>query len=302
MTYEYKTRYGNIISLEYSEDGNLLGFGTESDEVFIIDPSIGKVLFYFEGHRNYITTIIFQEVTEDENENEDKIEPSTERLDSVENINFNSTYKPNPLSNKEISFDEFFKVCLDTDEKIDIKQLRRQRTSVKNTNNLLQEEVKFSKTYDVFTSGLDGQLGVWRIEHFMDEEASLIQRLNQNNISNTLKSSSTAVKYEYPPSIILIPNESIKIFASSLTKICKGPVIQLIICQNTIAFYSKRNSLGSYCSLAFFTESPAKENKVIDKSQSPTKSGIKDSFSEEKNSYKTSSTYDHKDKSYVKNK
>jgi hypothetical protein len=301
MTFEYKTRYGNIISLEYSEDSNLLGIGTESDEVFILDPNLGKVLYYFEGHRNYITSIIFQEVAEEENE---KIEPSTERLDTGENINFSSTNKPYKLSNKEIFFDEFFKICIDKDEKIDVKQLRRQRTSVKNLNNL-QDEIKFSKTYDVFTSGLDGQLAVWRIEYFIDEEKFNSQKSNEINISKILKSpnpSSTSLRYEAPSTIFLIPNESIKVFPSGLTKICKGPVIQLIICQNTIAYYSKRNSLGSYCSLAFFTECTIKENKLNEKLQSPSQSCKKDSFSEEKNSYKTSSTNDNIFKSSAKNK
>jgi hypothetical protein len=301
MTFEYKTRYGNIISLEYSEDSNLLGIGTESDEVFILDPNLGKVLYYFEGHRNYITSIVFQEVAEEENE---KIEPSTERLDTGENINFSSTNKPYTLSNKEIYLDEFFKLCIDKDEKIDVKQLRRQRTSVKNLNNL-QDEIKFSKTYDVFTSGLDGQLAIWRIEYFIDEEKLNSQKSNEINISKILKSpnpTSNSLRYEAPSTIFLLPNESIKVFPSGLTKICKGPVIQLIICQNTIAYYSKRNSLGSYCSLAFFTECTAKENIIDDKLQSTSKSCKKDSLFEEKNSYKTSSTNDNIYKSSANNK
>ena len=47
--------------MEYSNDGKLLGLGAESDEVYIIDAETNSYLYCFEGHKNYISSIIFDE-------------------------------------------------------------------------------------------------------------------------------------------------------------------------------------------------------------------------------------------------
>ncbi len=58
---EYKSSFGNFIALNYSPDGRLLGVGTESDEAFIIDSESNNFLYCLEGHKNYVSSIIFEE-------------------------------------------------------------------------------------------------------------------------------------------------------------------------------------------------------------------------------------------------
>jgi hypothetical protein len=58
---EFKCNYGNFITIEYSSDGKLLGLGSECDEAYIIDAETHNYLYCFEGHKNFVSSIKFDE-------------------------------------------------------------------------------------------------------------------------------------------------------------------------------------------------------------------------------------------------
>lgn len=51
-----------------------MGLGAECDEAYVIDAETNNYLYCFEGHKNYISAIIFDEVNIDENDQLDEVE------------------------------------------------------------------------------------------------------------------------------------------------------------------------------------------------------------------------------------
>jgi hypothetical protein len=274
IIYEYKTNYGNIINLEYSSDGRVLGLGTESDNVYVLDAESGNLIYCFEGHRNYVTSIHFEEVI---NEDDQVIERQNsinllESGDYLNTIETNRNYGSNPYvsnsiynkcpTNKEVTSEEFLNFFINNQEDntapLDIRTLRRTRTSA-NLNIIgLEEEMRASTTYDVFTVGLDGNLGVWRIEHFYEEG-----HVNENNYTNLpyTRENSQVVKSDPPLFILIHPYENIKVFYTDMKKASKCPVNRMLMYGNTLAFLGKRNTNGSYCYLTFFHYMSKSEEK-----------------------------------------
>jgi hypothetical protein len=261
LIYDYKTIYGNIITAEYSSDGRVLGIGTESDNVFILDAEYGSLLYCFEGHRNFVTSIHFEEVgIEDElveKNNPSNIYESAEILNTnydTNRNNYNSVSSVMPkqsITNKEVQANDFmtmFASCQE-DLTLDLRTLKRTRTSANLTNLGLQEELRASTTYDIFTAGLDGYLGVWRIEHFYEEGS-----INDNNYINLpyTKENSLIVKQDTPGVINITPRENIKVFFADMVKASKCPINKFLIYDNALVLMCKRNTNGSYCYLSMF--------------------------------------------------
>lgn len=281
IIYEYKTNFGNIISLEYSADGRVLGLGTESDNVFILDAEMGSLVYCFEGHRNYVTSIHFEEVI---NEEDQGIHGPLERqqtilegdyLNTLNTIETNRNYGSNlygtnsvinkPPVNKEVNSEEFLRFFVnnqeDTNTPLDLKSLKRTRTQLKNNNLDLEDELRASATYDVFTTGLDGYLGVWRIEHFYEDG-----HVNENNYTNLpyTRENSQVIKTDPPCILTIQPHENIKVFYADMQKACKCPINKMLIYDNSLAIIGKRNANGSYCFLTFFHHVNKTEEKYKD--------------------------------------
>lgn len=79
---EFKSSFGNFITINYSNDGKLLGIGSESDEAFIIDSETYTFLHCLEGHKNYVSSIIFDERPTNDYDQNDEIEDVRNMLNS----------------------------------------------------------------------------------------------------------------------------------------------------------------------------------------------------------------------------
>jgi hypothetical protein len=251
IIYEYKTTYGNIISLEYSSDGRLLSLGTENDNVYILDAENGGLLFCLEGHKNYITSIYFEEQITEEEPIDKNFTSENKNLYESNEFNYNSVssaQKAHNLYNKELNPEDYLNLLVEENslQGLDLRNLRRARTSININTGLIVDELRSSTTYDVYTGGLDGYLAVWRIEHFYEE--GTFRKENYLNLPN----SSQTIKLDQPNVLQLIPKESIKVENSWMEKINKAPLNHFYIFENILVFICKRNIYGSHCYLSFF--------------------------------------------------
>jgi hypothetical protein len=241
---EWKTIYGNISSLEYSLDGRLLGVGTECDIVYILDAEFNQILYSLEGHKNYISSIIFEEqifIEEETTPTNTKIEQKNSDNNIHYLSNYHSTSNPINQKGKEISLDDLSKVIMEMDEGcLDIKQLRRTRTSVNQQIEINNEDLRTCITYDIFTAGLDGYLGVWRIDFLID--LSIICEKNYSPFQYS-KDSIQIIKMEHPGVNILKTNEVV--YHTSLSQIKNAPLCKLLFIDNLIIYLSRRNQNGS---------------------------------------------------------
>ena len=195
----FKSYYGSILALEFSFDGRLLAMGTESDQIYIVDPEYNLVLYCLEGHRNFITNLTFFEETVDE---EDVLENSNFESNRNDNNDYNTLNSLQTIIiNKEMSLEEMTKIMsIDEKSTIDIRQLRRARSSLVNKY-VESEELRCNITYDLYSTSMDGMMGVWRVEHFF--EKSFINEANYCFNTNSLVNIVKIVE--------LIPNENQKI-------------------------------------------------------------------------------------------
>ncbi len=256
---EFKSNYGNIISLEYSLDGKVLGLGCEDDNVYIIDAELNTLLYCLDGHKNYITSIIFEEQLVGDDETIDKsqmnsIEGIYDKLETYKSEKgiFNSnqtTTKINPVNNKEISLDDLTQIVNEIDEVINI-DIRRSRTSI--NPNIPIQGFRLSTTYDVYTASLDGHLGIWRIEYFYDE--GIINEKNYNfiNIQSLNNREVSLIKLEQPKIEYLSNIENNKIYFTNMVKIKNAQLNYLTMIDNILIYISKRNSLGSSLYLCIY--------------------------------------------------
>lgn len=252
----FKTNYGNITSLEYSVDGKLIGLGCDDDNSYIIDAEYNELLNVLEGHKNTVTSVVFEEqiIQDDEIIPEKTVGSSNYETNKSDYNSVQYTSNKIPVTSKCVSIEDFASMSLnDQESSIDVKQLRRMRTStgthVLNHGKILQlESVSSSTIYDVFTAGLDGQLGIWRIELF---EEGIINESNFYNIILT-KESMQLVKLENPPVVPLNSTEDKKVFYTNLIKISNGPLNQIMMVDNMFISLSKRCNAGSSVNLRYF--------------------------------------------------
>lgn len=291
---EYVSYYGNFTCLEYTADGKLLAAGTESDHVFIIDCELNSLLYTLEGHKNYVSQIMFFEnVTPDiedlgllckldsmtsttgqtsgktgNNGNVDMNEINSTSLGSNSNNINQSTPQQTPQSTpqqnlkrrkssiripiQEISIDQMRSLILKENftkqDYLNIDFLRHSRTTPnENTDN--NDETKLFTTYDILTTGLDGYVGVWRIEYYYDE-----LKFNEKNYSEFVAYSSnyTYCRIDNITSVQLFPKDKTKISYSNLTKISNNPIIKIIYNENFFVFVTKKVSTGGIIYLKIY--------------------------------------------------
>jgi hypothetical protein len=236
---EFQSHFGNIISINYSDDGKLLAAGTESDNIFIINAEFNKVIFCLEGHKNYVTSVLFEEIKFDEGD------MSTLDMGKSEYTSLNK----NTMVVKELNLDDFSKLVLNDDSTgdLDVKKLRRNRTTGRNSI-CIEEEYKEITVYDVYTSSLDGQIGIWRVEFFHNDEVN-----PKNYFSYPLnKDSSQLIKVDKPASDYLTPSPDIKLYHSSMAKFQNSPINHLFKFENLFVYLAKRNTSGSSVYLRFY--------------------------------------------------
>ena len=96
---EFRSSFGNIITLNYSSDGKLLGVGTESDEAFVIEAETNSFLYCLEGHKNFVSSIFFQEQRQNEEDQLDAICEEQKNLLNSSHLDTIAEYNSNPSSN-----------------------------------------------------------------------------------------------------------------------------------------------------------------------------------------------------------
>jgi hypothetical protein len=247
MVADFKTHFGNILGIGYTDDGKVMGLGTESDNVFIVDAEFNKLIYCLEGHKNYINTIIFQELFYIDEDDMGYASPY-KNTKSEKNL---ITLKTNIPINRELALEEFASLVLtDTNEDLDLRQLRRNRTVINPNQNALQDELQFSSVYDVYTAGFDGQVGIWRIEYFYNEG----ERNELNYMSYPInKDSNQVVKLDTPSITNLIPNNDIRVYYSSMVQVINAPLGCIHLIDNVLVYISRRNTIGSSVYLRFYT-------------------------------------------------
>ncbi len=250
--------YGNFTCLEFSPDGRLLGAGTESDHIFIIDCEERALLYCLEGHKNYISQIRF---FENVNENEEQGINLT-KMDStstgVSNSANNNSNKRRPsmvrLPMQEISIDEMrsmiLKENLNKNDYINADFVRKNRGGGQNMNIFDNcEDNKIMTAYDIFTTGMDGFVYVWRIEHYYDE-----YYYNEKNYSDFIAFTSqfNLCKTDNLCNLLLFPKDKNKISFTHCVKISNNPIVNLIYNENFFVFITKKVSTGSILFLKIY--------------------------------------------------
>ena len=168
----FKCNYGTCTSLSFSKDGNLLGVGTEDNNAYIIDIPSKKIIACLIGHHNYISNIIFE----------------LQNVPGLKHRISTSSYNNYPGRNDSIANTKekirFFKNDINSIlkdwrkySKIDGKKMDLNRYASNSITTLNQNSVRI---YDIYTSGLDGSIGSYRVESSDTMVTDFSQLVNQN--------------------------------------------------------------------------------------------------------------------------
>ena len=261
QVYEFVSYYGNFICLEYTPDGRLLGAGTESDQLYILDAELNTLIYTLEGHKNYITNIIFFENIADNND-EITSSASTKLSDNNNSSkasegNLEQTVKRRRSSIRihiqEVSLGEMRTHILKENNysKADTLQIENIRLSRTGKSEIFDnnDENKIILTYDILTTGMDGCVAVWRIEHSYDE--FMFNEKNYPDIS-TYNQSFNLCKTDNVLPLNLFPYDRTKISYSCFLKISNNPIIKMIYNENFFVFITKKISTGGIVHLKIY--------------------------------------------------
>jgi hypothetical protein len=272
-----KSNFGKITSIEYSNDGQLIGIACEDDNGYIVDAEFHDLLYCFEGHRNSITSFQIEEWIEEnysdknyDNEEQNKMTQdnfhsnyNTSKEDYSKN-DYTSTsfgYTRTSVASKAVNIEDFSKMMVnDSEVQFDFRQIKRLRTcqTVKEQDNKYYDQNALDDTssstiYDCYTAGLDGFLGTWRIEHIYSTSAT--NELGYADLQSNNKELSQTIKLDLSkPNFytILYPSEELKVFYTALSKISNGPIDLLRKFDCVIAIISKRCNNASSIGVKFY--------------------------------------------------
>jgi WD40 repeat protein len=256
----YKSNFGLITSISFSNDGNLLGLGAQDNNAYIIDLNNRNIISCLEGHSNYISKMIF-ELQEDNN--------NKYLYSKDEQINVNLVRNKKNIfqkTNKEFILEKWGNSLK---EQLNDKRMNyRKMSTVKITNH------NSFKIYDIFTCGLDGKIGSYRIEYYENnclenksEIKSMAQENNTDNISsskimtnkninnNNNNNPNTKKLYYLNKLIMLNPPENDeydKTHFIFMNNIINEPIIDFFKNDLLFVIASKVNILGSEIKLIFF--------------------------------------------------
>ena len=274
----YKSNFGLITSISFSNDGNLLGLGAQDNNAYIIDLNNRNIISCLEGHGNYISKMIF-ELQEDNNKN-------NYLYSKDEQINVNLVRNKKNIfqkTNKEFILEKWGNSLK---EQINDKKIKyRKMSTVKIPNN------NSFKIYDIFTCGLDGKIGSYRIEYYENnclENKSEIKSITQeNNTDNILSkimtnkninnnnNQNTKKLYYLNKLIMLNPPENDEYDKSHfifMNNIINEPIIDFFKNDLLFVIASKVNILGSEIKLIFFECEEKIENNSNESNSSYYKS------------------------------
>ena len=273
----YKSNFGLITSITFSNDGNLLGLGAQDNNAYIIDLNNRNIISCLEGHGNYISKMIF-ELQEDNNNN-------NYLYSKDEQINVNLVRNKKNIfqkTTKELILEKWGNSLKEQlNDKI-IKYRKMSTVKIPNHNSF--------KIYDIFTCGLDGKIGSYRIEYYennclenKNEIKSITQENNTNNISKIMKNKNinnnnnqnTKKLYYLNKLIMLNPPENDeydKTHFIFMNNIINEPIIDFFKNDLLFVIASKVNILGSEIKLIFFQCEEKIENNSNESNSSYYKS------------------------------
>ena len=168
---QFKSNFGTINSISFSYDGNLLGIGAQDNNAYIIDLNNQNIISCLEGHNNYISKIIFE--LHESIGNYSNLINFTSDINRINSINRN---KKNIFI--QVEKDIIIKHWINSHN----KNLDEKRNNIyrKNTTIKLNNQNQY-KIYDIYTSGLDGKIGSYRIEYYENNNNNDNNHLNVNN-------------------------------------------------------------------------------------------------------------------------
>lgn len=257
---EYKTSYGNIMSISFSDDGCLMGLGVEDDNVYIIDMLMKKVLFCLEGHHNYVSDIVFSLQKTQE-------EIPTKNKTFLKQISYDTIITVKTINNMQLfsntTKNEFLK-CWEDDNNDNTDKL----TNKNRTDSIMnQKDIRYQQ-YDIYTCGLDGFICSWKIEvisqfnQFDNNETDIVDEKNKDERTK---------KHNYQEKILLKPYENIKnspIYIEKINKQPSLPIVKMIKIDTVIGTISKRNVQSSNVTLNFYFGTKEKTASTIMKNNS----------------------------------
>ena len=169
---QYKSNFGQISSISFSLDGNLLGIGAQDNNGYIINLNSLNIISCLEGHENYISKMIF-ELQDLENHNNQNL--SNNMINRTNSININKKTKFQKVD-KDIIL-TYWKNTQNKDSN-EKRNIYRRMSTMKRIN-----QNPLDKIYDIYTCGLDGKIGSYRIE-YINNNNSNENNNNGHNISN----------------------------------------------------------------------------------------------------------------------
>ena len=169
---QYKSNFGQISSISFSLDGNLLGIGAQDNNGYIINLNSLNIISCLEGHENYISKMIF-ELQDLENHNNQNL--SNNMINRTNSININKKTKFQKVDKEKIIKHWKNTQKRDSNEK---RNIYRKMSTMKNIN-----QNPLDKIYDIYTCGLDGKIGSYRIEYINTNNINGNNN-NGHNISN----------------------------------------------------------------------------------------------------------------------
>ena len=195
IQYQYYSNFDVINNCNFSKDGNLLSVCSQDNNVYIIDLNWGKILFKLEGHKNYVNKIIFNIHKQNENNNNNNNKNNNNNNNNfINGLNIHRKKNIFKEEKKEkLLFDWFNHSLQKNNKNLTPNKLIRSMTSLKTDNNI---NIIY---YDVFSFGLDGQIGSYRIEieENKNEKINEIQNedyYHENNDNNNNDNNNNNIK------------------------------------------------------------------------------------------------------------
>ena len=167
---QYKSNFGEISSISFSFDGNLLGIGAQDNNGYIINLNSLNIISCLEGHENYISKMIFE--SQHLENNNIQFNSNDIMINRSNSININKKTKFQKVDKEKIIKHWKNTQKRDSNEK---RNIYRKMSTMKNIN-----QNPLDKIYDIYTCGLDGKIGSYRIEYFHNNN------INENNYEHNI--------------------------------------------------------------------------------------------------------------------
>lgn len=237
----YKTSYGNICSINFSQNGKLLVLGCEDDNIYIADAESNSLLYCLQGHDNYVSSVCFEAKCKD-------IEVVPDSIKSKETTI--SKYQ-DKIDMREL-FENINQINLDLPLDVNILNKNRSSKFFSNKNLRFLNKPHICSSYSLFSSSYDGTIATWQIDHTYDPDFVNPKNYYKieseiNKLDNILKTVSLDLSKEK----LLTP--------ISKLKVSNTPIFHMTIINNVLIYLGKHNHDNKCISFRLFFSKISKE-------------------------------------------